>query len=318
MLPADRGVKPDGGPSLETIAMLIDAYRPALEESIPWLGEGTRPGVTSDPAELLLVPAQYAAAMAPPAPAPAASAASAGRRTSIVSSAYAPAPSPEASKQQQHSGPLSGVLQVAASCECSLDVLRALLRARPEGIEERDGTGRLPLHCALEAKAPDEIIELFIDAWPEGVGEASPRGPCLHRALACGASESICSRLLGMHAEAVWLTDVDGRLPLAVALASNAPKSIAWRLLLLNPDAAAKKDESGTLGASAGVASNASADLQAATVRFSSAFTTTPDEIVMRPPEGERREMVPDFDPYADIEAHVKRVAKHKYRGWNP
>ena len=104
----------------------------------------------------------------------------------------------------------------------------------------------------------------------------------------------------------------------SAAVASNAPKSIAWRLLLLNPDAAAEKDESGTLGASAGVASNASADLQAATVRFSSAFTTTPDEIVMRPPEGERREMVPDFDPYADIEAHVKRVAKHKYRGWNP
>ena len=54
--------------------------------------------------------------------------------------------------------------------------LAQLLAKSPKAARKKDKSGRLPLHLALESKAPEATTKLLVDAFPEAAREKDKDG----------------------------------------------------------------------------------------------------------------------------------------------
>lgn len=93
--------------------------------------------------------------------------------------------------------------------------------------KEKDGSTRwrlLPLHAAIVFKAPEDVVEALLTAYPKGAEEKDDQEMLpLHLAFRNGASEEIVNLLLVAFPASVDCPDRKGRVPLTLAKNSDSP-----------------------------------------------------------------------------------------------
>lgn len=116
----------------------------------------------------------------------------------------------------------SDILPIHQACKMdgvSIPFLEALLFAYPESIKKREtGFRRIPLHVAIRARAPDEVILFLLNKYPEGaaIQDVLGRVP-LHYAISNHASLSIIETLIKTCRSCACAVDNLGWTPLHVA-----------------------------------------------------------------------------------------------------
>lgn len=92
---------------------------------------------------------------------------------------------------------------------------------------EKDGRVRwrlLPLHAAIVFKAPEDVVETLLTAFPKAAEEKDDQGMLpLHLAFRNGASESAVNLLLLAYPQSVDIPDRKDRVPLTLAKAATSP-----------------------------------------------------------------------------------------------
>jgi len=92
---------------------------------------------------------------------------------------------------------------------------------------EKDGRVRwrlLPLHAAIVFKAPEDVVETLLTAFPKAAEAKDDQGMLpLHLAFRNGASESAVNLLLLAYPQSVDIPDRKGRVPLTLAKAATSP-----------------------------------------------------------------------------------------------
>jgi hypothetical protein len=98
--------------------------------------------------------------------------------------------------------------------------------------KEKDGRLRwrlLPVHAAIVFKAPADVIETLLGAYPMGAQAKDDQGMLpLHLAFRNGASEEIVDLLLVSYPHSIDVKDRKGRTPLVLAQASTSPNKDAF------------------------------------------------------------------------------------------
>jgi len=92
---------------------------------------------------------------------------------------------------------------------------------------EKDGRVRwrlLPLHAAIVFKAPEDVVETLLTAFPKAAEAKDDQGMLpLHLAFRNGASEAAVNLLLLAYPQSVDIPDRKGRVPLTLAKAAASP-----------------------------------------------------------------------------------------------
>jgi len=92
---------------------------------------------------------------------------------------------------------------------------------------EKDGRVRwrlLPLHAAIVFKAPEDVVETLLTAFPKAAEAKDDQGMLpLHLAFRNGASEAAVNLLLLAYPKSVDIPDRKGRVPLTLAKAATSP-----------------------------------------------------------------------------------------------
>jgi len=92
---------------------------------------------------------------------------------------------------------------------------------------EEDGRVRwrlLPLHAAIVFKAPEEVVETLLTAYPKASEAKDDQGMLpLHLAFRNGASEAVVNLLLLAFPQSIDIPDRKGRVPLILAKTSTSP-----------------------------------------------------------------------------------------------
>ena len=98
--------------------------------------------------------------------------------------------------------------------------------------KEKDGRMRwrlLPIHAAIVFKAPEEVIEALLTAYPEGAQAKDDQGMLpLHLAMRTGSTEGVVNMLLFAYPQSIDVQDRKGRVPLVLAQASSSPNREAF------------------------------------------------------------------------------------------
>lgn len=98
--------------------------------------------------------------------------------------------------------------------------------------KEKDGRLRwrlLPIHAAIVFKAPEDVIETLLAAYPKGAQAKDDQGMLpLHLAFRNGSSEEIVNFLLLTFPQSIDVKDRKGRTPLVLAQASTYPNKDAY------------------------------------------------------------------------------------------
>jgi Ankyrin repeats (many copies) len=98
--------------------------------------------------------------------------------------------------------------------------------------KEFDGKLRwrlLPLHAAIIFKAPEQVIEALLGAYPRSAECKDDQGMLpLHLAFRNGSSEEIVNLLLVAYPQSIDVKDRKGRIPLVLAQASTSPNRDAF------------------------------------------------------------------------------------------
>jgi hypothetical protein len=114
----------------------------------------------------------------------------------------------------------------------------ALARSYPEEArmwvsrKEKDGRMRwrlLPIHAAIVFKAPEEVVEALLAAYPKSAQAKDDQGMLpLHLAFRNGSTEGIVNLLLVAYPQSIEVKDRKGRIPLFLAQASTSPNREAF------------------------------------------------------------------------------------------
>eukprot|EP00547_Thalassionema_nitzschioides_P000581 CAMPEP_0194210708 /NCGR_PEP_ID=MMETSP0156-20130528/8990_1 /TAXON_ID=33649 /ORGANISM="Thalassionema nitzschioides, Strain L26-B" /LENGTH=625 /DNA_ID=CAMNT_0038938087 /DNA_START=10 /DNA_END=1887 /DNA_ORIENTATION=+ len=98
--------------------------------------------------------------------------------------------------------------------------------------KEFDGKLRwrlLPLHAAIIFKAPENVIEALLGAYPKGAESKDDQGMLpLHLAFRNGSTEGVVNLLLVAYPQSIDVKDRKGRIPLVLAQASTSPNRDAF------------------------------------------------------------------------------------------
>jgi hypothetical protein len=93
--------------------------------------------------------------------------------------------------------------------------------------KETDGSVRwrlLPIHAAIVFKAPEDVVEALLAAYPNGAQSKDDQGMLpLHLAFRNGSTEGIVNLLLVAYPRSINVKDRKGRIPLVLAQASTSP-----------------------------------------------------------------------------------------------
>lgn len=131
----------------------------------------------------------------------------------------------------------SDILPIHQACKMdgvSTHFLEALLFAYPESIKKREsGFRRIPLHIAIRARLPDEVIMFLLEKFPAGaaVQDVLGRVP-LHYAISNHASISVINLLIKACRSTVCAADNLGWTPLHVA--ANTARSTEMVEILIH------------------------------------------------------------------------------------
>jgi hypothetical protein len=97
---------------------------------------------------------------------------------------------------------------------------------------EKDGRLRwrlLPIHAAIIFKAPEDVVEALLAAYPKGAQSKDDQGMlALHLAFRNGSTEGVVNLLLVAYPQSIDVKDRKGRIPLVLAQASTSPNRDAF------------------------------------------------------------------------------------------
>ena len=98
--------------------------------------------------------------------------------------------------------------------------------------KEQDGRLRwrlLPIHAAIIFKAPEDVVEALLAAYPKGAQSKDDQGMLpLHLAFRNGSTEGVVNLLLVAYPQSIDVKDRKGRIPLVLAQASTSPNRDAF------------------------------------------------------------------------------------------
>jgi len=116
---------------------------------------------------------------------------------------------------------------------CTGRLIAALLKVRPDGAQQLDGEGLLPLHIAARSCAPVDVLELLIQAYPDGMRAMDATSYRLPLHFACTRKANLeCIRvLLAANPVAASYEDGDAHTPAQLA-ASHGAGEEAVQLLM--------------------------------------------------------------------------------------
>jgi hypothetical protein len=87
----------------------------------------------------------------------------------------------------------------------------------------------LPIHAAIIFKAPEDVVEALLAAYPKGAQSKDDQGMLpLHLAFRNGSTEGVVNLLLVAYPQSVDVKDRKGRIPLVLAQASTSPNRDAF------------------------------------------------------------------------------------------
>jgi hypothetical protein len=139
-------------------------------------------------------------------------------------------------------------LHLALKAGAPLEVLQLFLAACPEAVKEKDGQSLLPLHWAVQNQATMDIVHVLLAAYPDAAKETDKNQTLpLHFAAQKGASLEVVEALLAAYPEAAKENDKDSKLPLQYALGNAATLEVVEALLAAYPEAMKEKDGSSKL-----------------------------------------------------------------------
>jgi len=151
--------------------------------------------------------------------------------------------------------------------------LQQLLRKNPDSIQKKEtGYGRLPLHVAIRAKAPDSIILYLLNEFPKAasVQDAMGRVP-LHYACSNKASQSVIVSLIQACPSSLYANDnAGGWTPLHVAVNIGAGEMAIRTIIETAPDTVLLKTSKGNTPKQCCRDSNIVNILEAAEIKFDS------------------------------------------------
>lgn len=98
--------------------------------------------------------------------------------------------------------------------------------------KEKDGRLRwrlLPIHAAIVFKAPENVIEALLKAFPKGAETKDDQGMLpIHLSFRNAATEGTVKQLLAAYPNSIDVKDRKGRVPLVLAQASSSPYKDAY------------------------------------------------------------------------------------------
>lgn len=133
-----------------------------------------------------------------------------------------------------------------AACSCvSIEVMRFVLEQNHGALHEKDPTGNLPIHCAVEHYASYEVISLLLGRRRNGLNVKNFAGHTpLH--IACSRNPGVIMRYHTYLLNANNVKDDEGNFPLHLACFSNA-NFMAGSHLLIDPDTLQAPNDKGNL-----------------------------------------------------------------------
>jgi len=150
------------------------------------------------------------------------------------------------SAAQIHNEKQQHPLHCAIEANAPVEILASLLGAFPEACTTKNKRLQLPIHLVRE-KTQETIVSELIKIYPQGARERDERGNvplCL--ALKASASLEVLVLLLGAYPEIVHIPN-KGKLPLHVAAQYKAPLEFITELITLFSQGARETDEYGNL-----------------------------------------------------------------------
>lgn len=124
-------------------------------------------------------------------------------------------------------------LHFAVSAQASVEVVRALLEAHPEGAREKVADGWLPLHVAIDAESSVEVLTVLVEASRAGEGERVSSDLLYERLAKTDASRATLASAVHAANRAAWVRDrvQPGWLPLSAAARRETPADLLQALL---------------------------------------------------------------------------------------
>ena len=126
----------------------------------------------------------------------------------------------------------SDILPIHQACKMSeipIQFLEDLISAYPESITKREsGFRRIPLHVAIRANLPEEVIIFLLMKYPEGatIQDILGRVP-LHYAICNNMSVGFIKLLIKAYPSAVYVADnMGGLTPLHVAASTSVSREV--------------------------------------------------------------------------------------------
>jgi len=115
--------------------------------------------------------------------------------------------------------------------------------ATSESAARNNNYGQMPLHMALEKKAPLEVLSRLFASWPNAAAVKTSFGSLpLHYAVRYETPLSFITDLLAAYPQGARETDTYGQVPLHVSLVNKAPLEVLYCLFATWPDAVMVKD----------------------------------------------------------------------------
>jgi ankyrin repeat protein len=136
-------------------------------------------------------------------------------------------------------------LAVGLKCQAPIDCVMLVLNACPKMTKVEDNEARLPLHIAMEHKAPNApIVEALVEKNPKAPRALDQwlRTP-LHSGMEFRAQVNAIKTVIGKYPQAADMVDSNKRYPLHLGMRFEAHKEAIQLVLDTNKGAIDKKDD---------------------------------------------------------------------------
>eukprot|EP00586_Coscinodiscus_wailesii_P023182 CAMPEP_0172509352 /NCGR_PEP_ID=MMETSP1066-20121228/219700_1 /TAXON_ID=671091 /ORGANISM="Coscinodiscus wailesii, Strain CCMP2513" /LENGTH=672 /DNA_ID=CAMNT_0013287793 /DNA_START=316 /DNA_END=2334 /DNA_ORIENTATION=+ len=118
-------------------------------------------------------------------------------------------------------------LHTAASFRAPIEVTEALLDAYPEAASQTNNYGNLALHFTAWKKGPLDVEKLLLKVYPEGAAQKNNHGNLpLHYAAHYNAPLEVVEALYNAYPEAAMQKNTDSNTPLDLAIADGASPNV--------------------------------------------------------------------------------------------
>jgi len=118
-------------------------------------------------------------------------------------------------------------IHTAASFRAPIEVAEALINAYPEGASQTNNYGNLALHFTAWKKGPLAVEQLLLKIYPEGAGQRNNHGNLpLHYAAHYNAPLEVVEALYDAYPDAAMQKNNDSNTPLDLAIADGASPNV--------------------------------------------------------------------------------------------